>query len=168
MKVVAGELSDDAFAPFGRVLPMAPHDVAGSAHPLLVLDRGEGWSDRRTRKPLLAANASLGVTLASPVPCRTDRMERHLHTEEALFCMREPVVLVVAPPGSAPSPRAEDVRGFIIRPGIVVVLDAGTWHDACHGIGEPACYYWMATCDDTIESAWVEIEGGPVDVTVAT
>lgn len=167
MEITATDIAGAEFAPFGRVLVMAPTHGVDVTPPDLVVSHGDQYDDCRTRDPLISTNGSLGMTLGSATPCRTARMERHFHTEEAIFCLADPVVLVVAPATGDDAPNAADVRAFIIRPGIVAVMRAGTWHDACHGIDQPATYYWQATCRDDIVSAWVEIEGGPVTVSAA-
>jgi ureidoglycolate lyase len=91
-------------------------------------------------------------------------MERHLLTEEALFCAADPIVLAVAAPTEEDHPTAASIRAFVITPGTVVVLHKGTWHDACHGLDGEARYYWMATCG-LGNSPWVDVKGGPVLVT---
>lgn len=165
MIVVATPATEREFAPYGRLLRMAPRERAGLDSPRLVFTDGDGWLDCYTAEPLLMRNGSLGVTLGGPAPFATNRMERHLVTEEALFCMADPVVLVVAAPTAESAPRVENLRAFVLEPGMVAVLQTGTWHDACRGIGKPAHYYWMATVGDGSGSSWVEVVGGPAWVT---
>lgn len=165
MQIAATEITEADFSPFGRVFVMAPAEHVDASSPKLVVSRGDNYDDCHTRDPLIATNGSLGLTRGTGTPCETTRMERHFHTEEAIFCLAEPIVLVVAPPTDADAPDAAGVRAFVIRPGTVAVMREGTWHDACHGIGQPATYYWQATVRDDIASSWVEIEGGPVTVT---
>lgn len=164
MRIVAIEISEAAFAPFGRVFVMAPAPEAGPAGALVVAS-GANFDDCHTRDPLIGTNGSLGLTRGTGTPCNTARMERHFHTEEAIYCLADPIVLVVARATDGEAPNAADLRAFIIRPGTVAVMRPGTWHDAGHGLGQPALYYWQATVRDDIVSSWVEVEGGPVTVT---
>lgn len=168
MKITAVEITEAGFALFGRCLRMAPSLDKEPGAPDLVHSTGDTYEDCRTRAPLLSSNGSLGITRGSAAPCATARMERHLHTEEAIFCLREPVVLVVAPPSEAPAPAAADLRAFIITPGTVAVMMKGTWHDAGHGLRQPVEYYWLATCRDDIPSDWIEVSGGPVEIALGS
>jgi ureidoglycolate lyase len=152
------------FSAYGTV-----HSLAAPGTPAsevgLVRSSGLGWTDTYTAAPLLSTTGSLGYTLGEGGPFDTVKMERHLDTQEALFCAAKPIVLAVAAATEAARPKAGDIRAFIIEPGTVVVMHKGTWHDACRGIDEPTHYYWMATCGGG--SVWVDVEGGPVHVTAA-
>lgn len=165
MIVVAEALSQEAFAPYGTYFPMTgeapqkPGQAAGLVH-----SEGIGWQDIRTELPLIDLPGSLGVTRGGAAPYAATHMERHMNTQEALFCMQEPVILAVAVPSHAKSPQAGDIRAFVIHPGDVVVLERGVWHDACRGVGREAVYYWFAACNDGGPVIWMEIEGGPVRV----
>ena len=148
-----------AFAPFGKVLAMGE---AGDTDGNIIRTDGAGWSDAYTHDPLLATNASLGMTRSGGTPFEVRQMERHPNTQEALFCAEGPIVLVVAAAGPQKSPDARNLRAFAIPPGTVVVMHPGTWHDACRGLHGPTTYYWMATVRTGAE--WQDVEGGPVCV----
>lgn len=152
-------ISAAAFAPFGRVLAMAEPGLPDAN---IVRTDGPGWSDAYTRDPLLATNASLGMTRSGGTPFEVRQMERHPNTEEALFCAEAPIVLVVAAAGPEANPDASALRAFSIPPGTVAVMKPGTWHDACRGLHGPATYYWMATVRTGTE--WRDVDGGPVPV----
>lgn len=171
MEVTAEVLREAAFEPFGRLFRLGGRASADEPQGCIVRSEGPGWSDAYTAAPLLSTNGSLGMTRGGPSPFVTWQMERHLHTEEALFCAADPIVLAVAAPSDADHPSADSIRAFIIEPGMVVVLHKGTWHDACHGLDKETCYYWMATCrtgasSTTAASPWVEVKGGPVQISV--
>jgi ureidoglycolate lyase len=153
------------FSLYGRVYAMTGAEPAADPATEVIRSAGPGWTDAYTAAPLLGSNGSLGLTRGGPAPFTSTQMERHLLTEEALFCAADPIVLAVAAPTDGTQPRAEDVRAFVITPGTVVVLNKGTWHDACRGIGKDAYYYWMATCGLGDGSPWVEVAGGHVRVT---
>lgn len=154
-RVTAVELSEIDFSPFGTVVRLA----AGG--PDVVTSTGDGWSGVFSAAPLMAGSGSLGYTTGVPAPCTFTTMEQHHHTKEALFAQAGPVVLAVADtPG--PAPAAQDVVAVVIRPGDLVILDEGVWHDACHGLGVATPYYWFAVCDPQITDPWVPVEGGPV------
>ena len=157
-KVRAAPLAEVDFTPFGRHVRLAEGGAG------VVSARGDGWTDLATKHPLLGMPPHLGLTVGSPAPFVTRRMERHLLTEEAILCTDAPIVLAVAPASAADAPAAADVRAVVLEPGDVVVLAEGTWHDACHGVRGEARYYWLAreVAGDTV---WVDLVNGPVEVT---
>lgn len=161
-QIHAIRLADADFSEFGTVHSLKQPMPGGTGEDAIVRSAGEGWTDAFTRRPLIGSNGSLGLTLGEGGDFVTRQMERHMATQEALFCAAEPVVLAVAPPGAGERPQAGDIRAFVIEPGIAVVLHQGTWHDACRGIDRPSYYYWMATTGSG--ATWVDVEGGPVRV----
>lgn len=159
MKIIAQPVSSIDFSEYGKYYNMSSHPYN------VVLSEGDGWKDSMTNEPLIDTEGSLGLTVGSPLPSKTYKMERHLHTKEALFCTSEPIVLAIANSKDSERPRAEDIKAIIINPGDVVVLNEGIWHDACHGIESVVPYYWFAQVLDS-PTEWVEIENGPVKILV--
>jgi len=157
--IVARRVTAAEFTGFGRAIEL----LAGGTD--VVTTRGAGWSDHRSLDAVLDTAGHLGLTIGSAEPLRVDAMERHLHTKEALFCAGAPVVVAVADT-AGDVPHADDVRAFVIEPGDVVILDEGIWHTACHGLGAPTPYYWLATADDSIADVWAPVTGGPLEVDV--
>lgn len=160
MKIIAQPVSSMDFSEYGKYYNMSsqPHNV--------VCSEGDGWKDSMTEEPLINSEGHLGLTVGSPLPSKTYKMEQHLHTKEALFCMSEPIVLAIANSKNSIQPRAEDIKAVIIHPGEVVVLNEGIWHDACHGIEGAVSYYWFAQVLDT-PTEWIEIADGPVEIRVS-
>lgn len=158
MILQAQELTAKAFAPFGRVF-----DLRGDARDGVAAVSGEGWSDCYTLRPLINGQGHLGMTRGPAAPWDCRQMERHLRTEEALFCAGEAIVLAVAPPGDSSTPQALALQAFILQPGQVAVMAPGVWHDACRGLRGPTFYHWMAICG-LGPDPWVTVEGGPVRV----
>ena len=165
MNVVAEALTSEAFAPYGTYFPMTGTPQVPDAVGI-VRSAGIGWEDSRTEHPLIDLPGSLGVTRGGAAPYAATHMERHMNTQEALFCMREPIILAVAAPAPLDNPQAGDIRAFVIQPGDVVVLERGVWHDACRGVGREALYYWFAACNDGGPVIWMEIAGGPVQIDI--
>jgi ureidoglycolate lyase len=156
-EVVARPLSAEAFARYGVF-----RDLAAGV-PGAVVAAGEGWSDARTETALLAQPGHLGYTVGVALPHAVASMERHLHTREVLFCAGAPVVLPLAMArDGVDRPLASDVEAFLIRPGQVVEMDEGVWHDACHGLVEGTPYHWYATEVEGISNDWIPLDGGAV------
>lgn len=163
-EIAAERLTETAFAPFGMVYSLGKAEAGSRGETLVRRSKGDGWTDAYTVPPLVATNGSLGLTLGEGGDFTVRKMERHVTTQEALFCAAGPVVLAVAPPSEAEKPSAREIRAFVIEPGMVAVMHEGTWHDACRGIDEPTFYYWMATTGSG--SVWMDVEGAPVRVRV--
>ncbi|MGF6257298.1 ureidoglycolate lyase [Ensifer sp. ZNC0028] len=158
--VAARPVTPENFARFGKV-----YDLVDDLDAQVIWTTGDGWHDGFTRIPLVEGSPRLGITRAPGAPWSCAAMERHLLTEEAIFCAGEPVVLAVAPASTADAPVAADIEAFIITPGRAVVMHRGVWHDACRGASGPTPYYWMAVCG-LGESPWVPVEGGPRQIEV--
>ena len=148
------------FARFGRVFHLGNPDLRDEN---VQHSTGDGWQDWYSRAPLIDGKPSLGMTSTGSLPYHAERMERHEHTQEALFCIEDPIVLVVAPGDETPYPRASQTKAFSIDTGMVAVLNRGVWHDACRGLIRPCRYHWMAVCTGS-PSVWTEISGGPVRI----
>lgn len=125
---------------------------------------GDGWEDTNTAIPVIDSLASLGYTFGSRVPFTAYEMERHMHTQEALFCQDEPIVFLVAPATNENAPNAKEILPVLLRPGQVAVLHRGVWHSSAHGLTKPAYYYWMALCYKNEPTEWQPINGGPIHV----
>lgn len=130
-----------------------------------VFSAGAGFTDRYTVEPLLDGLGHLGMTSAGATPADISQMERHLYSEEVLFCAGAPIVLPVALAGA--SPQRDAVRALLIQPGQGIVLNRGVWHAPCLGHPEPAAYYWCADVDDSVDTTWVTLGDGPVRIAAA-
>lgn len=160
MIILTPEAVDErTFQPYGTVYDL----MADSPAHNVIKSAGDGYRDSFIANALIDRPGSLGMTSASPLPYNIGRMERHLHTQEAMMCAGEPIAFLVAPAMTEP-PAAADVRAFLLMPGQVVVLHRGTWHSAAYGIHGPASYYWMAEAYDEEPTIWKPIEMGPVQL----
>lgn len=153
--VVARPVTAENFSRYGKV-----YDLTGDIDPQVIWTAGDGWRDGFTRTPLIEGSGHLGITRGGGAPWHCTAMERHPHTEEALFCGAQPIVLAVAPASDADAPHHDEIEAFVIAPGQAVVMHRGVWHDACRGVSGPTPYYWMAICG-LGESPWVPVAGGP-------
>jgi ureidoglycolate lyase len=158
MEIKAVPVSEIDFLKYGNYFNMN--------NPLdnLWVSQGDGWSDVRTTAPIISTAGSLGITQGSPLPCKVSKMERHLHTQEALFCLTDPIVIAIANSGEDKQPLASTIEAVIIQPGEVIVLNKGIWHDACHGINKSVRYYWLAEEYEGEPTEWVDIIGGPIEL----
>lgn len=153
--IVASPVTAENFSRYGKV-----YDLTGDTDPQVIWTAGDGWRDGFTRTPLIEGSGHLGMTRGGGAPWPCTAMERHPHTEEALFCAAQPIVLAVAPASDADAPHRDEIEAFVIAPGQAVVMHRNVWHDACRGVAGPTPYYWMAICG-LGESPWVPVAGGP-------
>lgn len=161
--IVAHPVDASAFAPYGRVWSLG----AAAADAPVRRTTGPGWADAYTVDAVLATPGHLGLTECPAAPFAVERMERHDHTGEVLFCTDAPIVLAVAAAGEGDGPRSDAVRAFVIEPGTAVALEPGVWHDACRGAAGPTRYHWLASVDPSVPDEWVGLDDGPVRVEVA-
>lgn len=157
MTVTAVEIKDFNFTQYGIYYNML-EDQQNIMH-----CKTDVFEDHMTRLPLIDTPGHLGYTIGQSAPYVLKSMEKHDHTREALFCMSEPIVVCFAKSHGALPPQAEDVRAVILRQGDVIVLERNIWHDACHGLGRPAPYYYLAS-RGTNPAKWVDIEKKEVKV----
>lgn len=152
MKIFATPIRSDNFAPFGTYYNMynAPEGVSHT--------RGDSFEDHMTRRPIVDTSAHLGLTVGSAAPCSVISMEKHSHTQEAILCMREPILFCVAVSREGAAPLAEDIRAFRMVPGDVAIIEREVWHDACHGLGHAAAYYWLALAGKS-PAIWEKVQG---------
>lgn len=133
--------------------------LSADAAPDVVASEGPGWRDRYTARSVIAGPTHVGLTVGPGVDTPVTHMERHLYTREAVLPLTEAVVLPVAP-----SPDAATIQALIVEPGQVLVLEIGVWHAPAMGLSGPTQYYWLAGVDESVDSQWVPIAGGPVTV----
>ena len=124
---------------------------------------GMDWQDANTSIPLIDTLGYLGYTLGNGLPATIVEMERHLHTQEALFPTDQPIVFVIAP-ASETAPSVMDVIPVILRPGYVFVLHRGTWHSSAYGIKEEVYYHYLALVYHNEPTTISPIVGGPLRV----
>ena len=155
VQLMAVPIRDFDFTSYGTYYRM-PDACEGVSHTLAA-----AYEDHMTRSPLIDTPAHLGLTFGAAAPCAVTSMEKHSHTQEAILCMAEPVILCVAASDGGAPPRAYDLRAVILYPGDVAVMDREVWHDACRGLGRRAGYYYLATAGKQ-PAVWVDIQDGPV------
>ncbi|CAH2715000.1 hypothetical protein BACCIP111895_02177 [Neobacillus rhizosphaerae] len=160
MEIKAVPVSKIDFSKYGVYYNM------NSASDNLWASQGDGWNDFRTQVPIISSPGSLGITQGTPLPCKINKMERHLHTQEALFCLSDPIVVAIANCGESKQPLASEVEAVIIQPGEVIVLNKGIWHDACHGINKSVRYYWLAEEYEGEPTEWMDIHGDPIELQI--
>ena len=152
MKIVARRIDAESFSKYGVYYNMY-EATEGVSH-----TRGDAYEDHMTRSPVVDTSAHLGLTVGSAAPCTLISMEKHSHTQEAILCMGEPILFCVAASEGGAAPRAEDIRAFLLEPGDVAVIDREVWHDACHGLGHAAAYYWLALAGKS-PAVWERVIG---------
>ena len=157
-KIKAVPVTKENFAPFGRYFNF--FDIPAR--------ESEDFTAYTSVAELTDEPMNLGITVCRGADQFTSvSMERHMLTEEPQFGGDGEMVLTVADSDPDRYPEAGDVKAFIMKPGDVVVLAKGIWHDANHGTkeGHDVLYYFMATNkepDNFREIEWVKISPEPV------
>ena len=126
---------------------------------------GTGWEDTDTNRPLLDTLGALGYTHGQGAPFYAKEMERHAHTQEALFPISQPIVFCLAEKGKD-VPEANSIVPVILRQGYVFVLHRSIWHTSSYGLNGETHYHWMALVYYNEPTEWKTIDGGPVYITI--
>jgi ureidoglycolate lyase len=127
---------------------------------------GQDWKDMNTAIPIIDTYAHIGYTTGSGCPFTANMMERHHHTQEALFCAGSPIVFLVSKASELDAPRACDVLPVILRPGQIAVLHRNVWHSSSHGLNGECSYYYLALCYKNEPTEWKEIINGPITIEI--
>ena len=159
-EIKALPITKENFAPYGRYYNL--YEASKT--------EGENFTFYMEPKPFISEPVHLGITKVKAGDFDSISMERHILTEESLFCGDADMVLTVANSDPEGELQAEDVAAFIMKPGDVAVLGLGIWHDANHGVDKDTYYYFLATNKDprpdSRETIWIDIAPGPVHVKV--
>ena len=127
---------------------------------------GDGWQCFMTREAIIPEHAHLGYVVCEGGPSfLTDTMERHMKSEEILFCGDQPTVITVADSDPMGELTEESVASFVLCAGDVVKLKKGIYHDANHALDKPSYYYFIAGTGgqpDPTETCWHPVVPEPV------
>ena len=130
----------------------------------VIYSKADSYKDYMTKKPLIDTLGHLGFTIGSKAPYTISSMEKHDHTQEAIFCLKAPIILCVATSSENTEPKSEDIEAFILKEEDVIVLERNTWHDACHGLSKKTEYCYLATAGKH-PAKWFHLCGEEVLVT---
>jgi len=98
---------------------------------------GEDYAYSDTNSDIgLEAPCSSGVIECAPRPKRLNRMERHLHTREALVALGGEAIVCAAPPQESVDGGLSGIMAFRVRPGQAFIMDRGAWHWIPFPVGE--------------------------------
>ena len=136
MRIEAEPLTQEAFAPFGRVLELA------GLEPIPV---NEGRGSRRDLATFFGRQGRLVLArydlIASILPLETGLLERHPLSDQSFVALEGGTALVVVA-GTAPdgSPDLEAARAFIAGPKTPFLYAAGTWHAPLYALGRDGAF----------------------------
>lgn len=84
MTIKAIPIGEFDFTPYGTYYNLK-EDAERVSH-----TKTDAYEDHMTKAPLIDTLGHLGYTIGGAAPCEVRSMEKHAHTEEAIFCMAEP------------------------------------------------------------------------------
>lgn len=157
------QIDENNFSEYGELIDLSTNGTGTNVKK----SSGSGYTDSYSIKPLIDRPGSLGMTYTQSLPYSIESIERHMHTEEAMFCISEPIAFLVAN-SSFGEPEVEHMKAFYLTPGQVVVLKPGVWHSPALGMNKPTNYYWMAEAYDDEPSVWADIKNGPIKIALAS
>lgn len=156
------KLTEASFKSFGRYIQLT-EQTGFMSH--------SGSVFYETKTPLTTRPLKLGITYSTNGAFICSKMERHLSTEEILFCGNRPMLLAVSSTDPHKQPDISHIHLFLMEPFEAVVLNPGIWHDACHAADydrQNGCtsYYFMAHNDGTAEeTTWHDVLPTPAACT---
>lgn len=109
-------LTQEAFAPYGKVLTIENLEPAGG-NPAT-----HYWYPQVA---VVDAPTSINLMPIFPRPFTIQNFEAHDHTAENLISMDGPVIVAVAKKGEL---KEENVAAFLVPQGVGVSIDAQVWH----------------------------------------
>lgn len=109
-------LTQEAFAPFGKVLTIDGLEPAGGN------PASHYWYPQVT---VVDAPTSINLMPIVPRPFTIQNFEAHDHTAENLIPMDGPVIVAVAKKGEL---KEDNVAAFLVPQGVGVSIDAQVWH----------------------------------------
>ena len=83
----------------------------------------------------LGAPCSAGVVECRPRPKTLRRMERHLHTREALVALEGEVIACLAPPQQGSAAGLDGIVAVRVKTGQAFILEQGAWHGSPFPVG---------------------------------
>ena len=83
----------------------------------------------------LGAPCSSGVVQCRPRPKTLYRMERHLHTREALVALEGESIACLAPPQEPGAAGLEGIVAVRVKTGQAFILEVGAWHGSPFPVG---------------------------------
>ena len=83
----------------------------------------------------LEAPCSSGVVEGRPRPKKLYRMERHLHTREALVALEGEAIACLAPPQEPGAAGFEGLVAVRVKTGQAFILEKGAWHGSPFPVG---------------------------------
>ncbi|MFV0381641.1 MAG: hypothetical protein ACK5KR_05425 [Breznakia sp.] len=158
MKLIVKSIKDVDFKKFGSLYEL------GNDSKQVCKTIKDGWSDGYTRASVIDTPTSLGMTRTGKTPFYFDELERHFHSQEAIFCIDEPIVFVVAPPSFDEHPDMDQAIAVKLDLGMVAVIDRMVWHSAAHGYNKECYYYWLCQVVKNEPSEWKELQVGKIEV----
>jgi ureidoglycolate lyase len=125
--LVVRELTQEAFAPYGRMIGLPGRDQDASGP-------GWRWWAETVSLPTDGRSFGVGYLELSGSPMRFDWAERHMRSVEVVVPLGRDCLLYVGPPERPDEPAAipalERFEVFRLRPGTGAAMSPGVWHGA--------------------------------------
>jgi ureidoglycolate lyase len=132
------QISDVAFAPFGRVL-RRPALGEGPLHLQAELHNG---------RPAVTPRLALNTVRPRELPLTATKMERHVHSSQTFVPVDcENYLVLVAPRGVEGFPDLSALRAFNVPGDVGVHYFANTWHHPLTALGRPATFVVLTFLD---------------------
>lgn len=156
LRIVARQLTAEAFAPFGEVIALGPGQPGSDAYA----------ADMVNLRPEARLNVSISRSSPVGLPLKVKAMEIHPHSAQAFLPIEISRYLVLVCGKTADGgPDVGGVRAFIAGPEQGINYKPSTWHHPFTVLDAPSRQVMLRyDRDDEEDTIWYEIANGPTIV----
>jgi len=155
-RVPVARLTRETFGGLGTVVPSEP-----GREPDVVREGLRFWD--RAGAMSIPGEVEMGILELSAQPFVFDSMERHVDTPEMFVPLKGVSVMPIGL-GSGPDgfPSPDEIRGFLIDPGVSIIMNPGVWHWIPYPLSSVATYLIPALVGTPIEDREVRLLDEPL------
>lgn len=120
--------------------------------------RGDGWECWMTEGLCMDQPGKLSrCQCESTLPFILNKMYKS-SGQKLLICSQQEMVIAVASRNDGMKPEEAEIKAFIMKPGEILLLQPGIWHDICRGAEVPVEYYELVSEDEETETGIEEVK----------
>ena len=157
MKISTEPLTEEAFSPYGQVIPLGP---LGRAHSTRYA------ADVANKRPNAKLNVSISQQIPTPLPLTVKAMEKHPHSAQTFVPTEaERYLVLVCPEDDNGDPNISQLKAFAADGSQGINYNPDTWHHPFTVLDKPAeCVVLRYDMDDDEDTTWYVVEDGPTIV----
>ena len=157
MKISIEPLTEEAFSPYGQVIPLGP---LGRAHATRYA------ADVANKRPNAKLNVSISQQIPTSLPLTVKVMEKHPHSAQTFVPTEaERYLVLVCPEDDNGDPNISQLKAFVADGSQGINYHPDTWHHPFTVLDKPAeCVVLRYDMNDDEDTTWYVVEDGPTIV----